>query len=142
MINKVGNCYSLFTLAIACFVDRYAEAMTRLPSVFQIWILLDGANDSFAPDAHPGGFAVPPKELPTIRPLLPLAKPQISSLIADSHGPSSGDCCTGDEFMSARSKWNDRLGCPLIPENFAVVCANRDREQIFMVRKHGRALLP
>jgi hypothetical protein len=54
MINKVGNCYSLFTLAIACLVDRYAEAMTRLPNVFKMWILLDGANDSFAPDARPG----------------------------------------------------------------------------------------
>ncbi len=40
------------------------------------------------------------------------------------------------------AKWNVRLGCPLMPENFAVVCANRDREQIFMVRKHGWALLP
>src|ERR1700737_751169 len=78
MINKVSNCYSPFTLTIACFVDRYAEAITRLPSVFQIWILLDGANDSFAPDAHPGGFAVPPKELPTIRSLLPL------DILADS----------------------------------------------------------
>jgi hypothetical protein len=54
MVNKVGNCYSVFTLTIACFVDRYAEAITRLPNVFKIRILLDGANDSFAPDAHPG----------------------------------------------------------------------------------------
>jgi hypothetical protein len=138
MVNTVGNCYNQFTLTIACFVDRYAEAITHLPNVFKMWILLDGANDSFAPDTHPGGFAVPPKELPTIRSLLPTAKPQISSLIADSHGPSSGDCCTGDEFMSARwAKWNVRLGCPRRPENIAVVCANRDREQFFMVRKHG-----
>src|SRR5258708_3634848 len=77
-------------LRIACFVDRYAQAITCLPSVFQIRVLLDGANDSFAPDAHSGRFAVPPKELPTIRSLLPLAKPQISSLIADAHSPSSG----------------------------------------------------
>jgi hypothetical protein len=30
----------------------------------------------------------------------------------------------------------------LADTNFAVVCANREREQIFMVRKHGWALLP
>src|SRR6267378_8678964 len=99
MINKVGNCYSLFPLAISSLIDRHAQAITCLPSVFQIWILLDGSNDSFAPDARSGGFTVPPEELPTIRCLLPLAKPQISSLIADSHRPTSGDCCTGDEFM-------------------------------------------
>src|SRR6266481_933435 len=90
MINKVGNCYSLFPLAISSLIDRYAQAITCLPSVFQIWILLNGANDSFAPDADSGGFAVPPEELPTIRSLLPLAKPQISSLIAHPHSPSSG----------------------------------------------------
>src|ERR1700730_12949318 len=45
--------------------------------------------------------------------------------------------------MSARSgKWNVRLASPLMPENLAVVCANREREQILMVRKHGWALLP
>src|ERR1700682_4249247 len=65
-------------LTIACFVDRYAEAVTCLPRVFQIWILQDGTDDCFAPDAHSGRFAVPPKELPTIRSLLPLSKPQIS----------------------------------------------------------------
>src|SRR5882762_3643232 len=90
MINKVGNCYSLFPLAISSLIDRYAQAITCLPSVFQIWILVDGANDSFAPDARSVGFKVPPEELPTIRSLLPLAKPQISSLVADSHSPSSG----------------------------------------------------
>src|SRR5207302_1366718 len=66
MINKVGDCYSLFTLAISSLINRHAQAITCLPSVFQIWILLDGANDRFAPDAHSGGFAVPPEELPTI----------------------------------------------------------------------------
>jgi hypothetical protein len=84
VINKVGNCYSLFPLAISSLMDRYAQAVTCLPSVFQIRILLDCANDSFAPDARSVGFKVPPKELPTIRSLFPLAKPQISSLIADS----------------------------------------------------------
>src|SRR6266566_8909269 len=119
MINKVGNCYSLFPLAISSLIDRYAQAITCLPSVFQIRVLLDGANDSFAPDAHSGGFAVPPEELPTIRSLLPLAKPQISSLIADAHSPSSGNCCTGDEPMPACwDRWNVRLASPLMPENF------------------------
>lgn len=28
-----------------------------------------------------------------------MAEPQITSLIADTHDPSSGDCCTGDELM-------------------------------------------
>jgi hypothetical protein len=37
---------------------------------------------------------------------------------------------------------NVRLGRPLMPENLAEVCANRDREQSFMVRKYGWALLP
>src|SRR5882762_6920607 len=101
MINKVGNCYSLFPLAISSLIDRYAQAITCLPSVFQIRIFLDYANDSFAPGACSVGFAVPPQELPTIRSLFPLAKPQISSLIADAHSPSSGDCCTGEELMPA-----------------------------------------
>src|SRR6266853_2981554 len=101
MINKVGNCYSLFTLAISSLIDRHAQAVTCLPGAFQIWILQDGANDSFAPDARSVGFKVPPEELPTIRSLLPLAKPQISSLIAHPHSPSSGDCCTGEELMPA-----------------------------------------
>src|SRR6266481_4359095 len=132
MINKVGNCYSLFPLAISSLIDRYAQAITCLPSVFQIWILLNGANDSFAPDADSGGFAVPPEELPTIRSLLPLAKPQISSLIADSHGPSSGDYCTGDELKPACSdRWNVRLASPLMPENLDVARANRERQQVF-----------
>jgi len=88
-----------------------------LAGAFQIWILQDGANDSFAPDAHSGGFAAPPKELPTIRSLLPLAKPQISSLIADSHGPSSGDGCTGDELMPA---WMElRLAGPAMLKTLA-----------------------
>src|SRR5713226_8596431 len=99
MINKVGNCYRLFPLAISSLIDRYAQAITCLPSVFQIRIFLDCANDSFAPDARSVGFKVPPEEFPTIRSLLPLAKPQISSLIADAHSPSSGDCCTGEELM-------------------------------------------
>jgi cytochrome c peroxidase len=34
--------------------------------------------------------------------VLSLAKPQISSLIADSHGPSSGDYCTGDDIQVLR----------------------------------------
>jgi hypothetical protein len=94
VINKVDNYYSIFAMTISSPIDRHAEAVTRLPGVRQIWILLDGADDSFAPDAHAGGFAAPPGEFPTIRFFPPLAKQQISSLIADSHGPSSGDCCT------------------------------------------------
>src|SRR5882672_1405065 len=114
MINKVGNRYSLFTLTIACLVDRYAEAVTRLPSIFQIRILLDCANDGFAPDARSVGFKVPPEELPTIRSLLPLAKPQISSLIAHPHSPSSGDCCTGEELMpGCRGRSNVRPAGPV-----------------------------
>jgi len=81
MINKVGDFYSLFPLAISSLIDRHAQTITCLPSVFQIWIFLDCANDSFAPDAHSGGFAVPPEELPTIRSLFSLAKPQTSALI-------------------------------------------------------------
>ena len=89
-------------------------------------------NDSFAPDARSVGFKVPPEELPTIRSLLPLAKPQISSLIADSHGPSSGDYCTGDELKAACwDRWNVRLASPLMPENFDVARANRERQQVF-----------
>src|SRR5229473_2106373 len=99
MIDKVGNCYSLFTLAISSLIDRHTQAVTCLPGAFQIWILLDGANDSFAPDAHSGGFAIPPKELPTIRSLFPLSKPQISPLIANSHSSSSGVYCPGDELI-------------------------------------------
>jgi hypothetical protein len=90
VIDKVGNCHSLFALTIPCFVDRYAQAITCLPSIFQIRIMLDCANDRFAPDARSVGFKVPPEELPTIRSLFPLAKTQISFLIADSHSPSSG----------------------------------------------------
>jgi hypothetical protein len=132
VIDKVGNCNSLFPLTIACFVDRYAQAITCLSSVSQIRVLLDGANDSFAPDADSGGFAVPPEELPTIRSLLPLAKPQISSRIADSHGPSSGDYCTGDKLKAAGwDRWNVRLASPLMPENFDVARANRERQQVF-----------
>src|SRR5713101_8827861 len=52
-----------------------------------------------AEDAHSGRFAVPPKELQTIRSRLPLSKPQISPLITDSHGPSSSYCCIGEELM-------------------------------------------
>jgi hypothetical protein len=96
VIDKVGNGDGLFRLTISCLIDRYAEAVTRLPSVFHIWILLDGADDCFATDAHAGGFSVPPKELPTIRSTPPMAEPQISSMITDAHDPSSGDCCTGN----------------------------------------------
>jgi len=34
-----------------------------------------------------------------------------------------------EKMTVALGKWNVRLGCPLMPENLAVVCANRDREQ-------------
>jgi hypothetical protein len=136
MINQVGNCYSLFPLAISSLIDRHAQAITRLPSVFQIWILLDCTNDSFVPDARSGRFSVSAEELPTIRSLLPLAKPRISSLIADSHGPTSGDCCTGDEFMSACwDRWTVRLASPLMPENFDAARTNRKHEQVFWGRE-------
>jgi len=59
-----------------------------------------------AEEAHSGRFAVPPKELPTIRSRLPLSKPQISPLITDSHGPSSSHCCIGEELMPVGS-WPD-----------------------------------
>ena len=101
MINQVGNGDGLFGLTISCLIDRNAEAVTRLPGDFHIWILLDGADDGFATDADTGGFSVPPKELPTIRSAPPMAEPQITSLIADRRDPSSGDCCTGDELMLA-----------------------------------------
>jgi hypothetical protein len=57
------------------------------------------------------------EELPTIRSLPPLAKPQISSLIADSHGPTSGDGCTGDKVMPACwGSWSVRLTARLRQE--------------------------
>jgi hypothetical protein len=99
VINQVGNSDGLFGLTIACLIDRNAEAVTRLPRVFYIWILLDGADDGFATDSDTGEFFVPPKELPTIRSTPPMAEPQITSLIADTHDPSSGECRTGDELM-------------------------------------------
>jgi hypothetical protein len=121
VIDKIGNCYSLFTLTIACFVDRYAQAITCLPSVFQIRILLGCANDSFAPDARSVGFKVLPQELPTIRSLFPSAKPQVSTLIPDAHSPSSGDCCTGEELMPACwGRSNVRPAGP-VRENFGEV---------------------
>ena len=101
MIDKVGNGNGLFRLTISCRIDRNAETVTPLPGVFHIWILLDGADDGFATDADTGGLSVPPKKLPTIRSTPPMAEPQITSLIADTHDPSSGDCCTGDELMFA-----------------------------------------
>jgi len=101
MIDKVANGDSLFRLTISCLIDRYAEAVTRLPGVFHTWVLLDGADDGFPTDADTAGFSVPPKELPTIRSAPPMAEPQISSLIANAHDPSSGDGCTGDELMPA-----------------------------------------
>jgi hypothetical protein len=43
-----------------------------------------------------------------------MAEPQISSLIADAHDPSFGDCCTGDELMLA---WMElRLADPAMSE--------------------------
>jgi len=101
VIDNVGNGDGLFRLTISCLIDRYAEAVTRLPGVFHIWVLLDAADDGFAADADTGGFSVPPKELPTIRSTPPMAEPQISSLIANAPDPSSGDCYTGDELMPA-----------------------------------------
>ena len=99
VINQVGNGDGLFGLTISCLIDRNEEAVTRLPGFFHIWILLDGADDGFTTDANTGGFFVPPKELPAIRPTPPMAEPQIASLIADTHDPSSGACCTADELM-------------------------------------------
>src|SRR6266849_6188419 len=70
-----------------------------------------------AEDAHSGRFAVPPKELQTIRSRLPLSKPQISPLITDSHGPSSSHRCIGGELMPVCS-WADE---PLMSKNFDLV---------------------
>jgi len=109
VIDNVGNGDGLFRLTISCLIDRYAEAVTRLPGVFHIWVLLNGADDGFAADADTGGFSVPPKELPTIRSTPPMAEPQISSLIANAHDPSSGDCYTGEELMPA---WMELRGWP------------------------------
>jgi hypothetical protein len=75
VIDKVRNCDGLFTLTVSSFIDRYAEAVTRLPGIFNIWILLNGANGGFAADAPSGGFTVPPKKFPTIRSMFPTAEP-------------------------------------------------------------------
>src|ERR1039457_3118959 len=74
VIDKVGHCDGLFTLTVPSFIDRYAKTITRLPGLFYIWILLDGANDGFAADAPAGGFNIPPKKLPTIRSMFPMAE--------------------------------------------------------------------
>src|SRR5256885_9767437 len=50
VIDNVGNGDGLFRLTISCLIDRYAEAVTRLPGVFHIWVLLNGADDGFAAD--------------------------------------------------------------------------------------------
>ena len=109
VIDNIGNGDGLFRLTISCLIDRYAEAVTRLPGVFHIWVLLNGADDGFAADPDTGGFSVPPKEPPTIRSTPPMAEPQISWLIANAHDPSSGDCNTGDELMPA---WMELRGWP------------------------------
>jgi hypothetical protein len=133
VIDNVGNGDGLFRLTISCLIDRYAEAVTRLPGVFHIWVLLNAADDGFSADADTGGFSVPPKELPTIRSTPPMAEPQISSLIADAHDPSSGDCCTGDELMPA---WMElRVAGPAMPENSGPVGD-------FVVKKCRWVLLP
>jgi hypothetical protein len=133
VIDKVANCDSLFTLTISSLINRYPEAVTRLPGVLHVWILPHSANDGFATDPDSVGLAVPPKELATIRPTLPMAESQISSLIADAHDPSSGDCCTGDELMPA---WMElRLAGPAVPENSSP-------EGDFVVNKRRLMLLP
>src|SRR5438874_10688053 len=45
VIDKVANDDSLLRLTISCLIDRYAEAVTRLPGVFHILILLNAADD-------------------------------------------------------------------------------------------------
>jgi hypothetical protein len=137
VIDKVSNCYGLFALTIACFVDGCTEAVTRLPSVFQIRILLDCANDSFAPDARSVGFAVPPKELPMIRSLLPLAEPQISSLIADSHSPSSSTFAPEKSLClrAGADRTFARLAWLCKKQNCGEVRINRDREQVFALKR-------
>src|SRR2546430_16488750 len=66
VIDNVGNGDGLFRLTISCLIDRYAEAVTRLPGVFPIWVLLNGADDGFAADPDNRGVSVPPKGTPTI----------------------------------------------------------------------------
>jgi hypothetical protein len=56
--DEVGNGDDLFPLAISILIDRHAEAVAGLPRVFHIWILLMGANDGFATDAHAGRLSV------------------------------------------------------------------------------------
>ena len=72
VIDNVGNGDGLFRLTISCLIDGYAEAVTRLPGVFYIWVLLNGADDGFAAEADTGGFSIPPKEFPTIRSTPPM----------------------------------------------------------------------
>jgi hypothetical protein len=105
--------------------------------------LQDGTNDCFAPDAHSGRFAVPPKELPTIRSRLPLSKPQISPLITDSHGPSSSHCCIGEELMPACwGRSNVRPAGLVMLENCGGFRVNRDREQVFVLGGNRQVPLP
>ena len=55
-----------------------------------------------------------------------MAEPQISSLIANAHDPSSGDFYTGDELMPA---WMElRLVGPAMPENSGPVGRFRGKE--------------
>jgi hypothetical protein len=91
MIDKIGDSDDLFTLTVSSFIDRYTKAIAGLPGVLHIWILLDCANHGFAANSLAWMFAVPPKKFPTIRAVPPVAEPQISSLIADAHSPSSDD---------------------------------------------------
>ena len=45
-------------------------------------------------------------------------------------------------YVRALGQMERAAGSSLMPENLAMVCANRDREQIFTLRRHGWALLP
>ncbi len=38
VIDKVRNCDGSFTLTVSSFIDRYAEAVTRLRGISNIWI--------------------------------------------------------------------------------------------------------
>jgi menaquinone-dependent protoporphyrinogen IX oxidase len=75
VIDKVRYGDSLFTLTVSSFINRHAEAVAGLPSVFYIWILVDVADHGFATNPFSNEFTVPPKKLPTSRSSLPTTKP-------------------------------------------------------------------
>ena len=84
MPDQVCNRNQLFSLPVSSFVDGHSQTVAGLPSLFNIRVLLNCSYDRLAAYSLPDKFDIPPKKFPTVRSGLAMAKPKISSLVADT----------------------------------------------------------